>query len=79
MEIENKIVDCIQENGIDVLENGVLSVSDSISYISAIVALEDVFSIEFPDEYLTQDLFTDIESLSYMIRLLIEIQNKQNM
>ena len=52
MEKLQKIQNCLEENGIEVLNDGTLDNVDSISFISSIVSLEEEFNIEFPDEYL---------------------------
>ena len=40
---------------------------DSVSTLSVVVGLEDVFGIEVADEELTEDLFRSIKSLSQYI------------
>ncbi len=40
---------------------------DSFTYITTLVELENEFSIEIPDSYLAQNIFSSIESLCNII------------
>jgi len=52
LSIKDNIVNLIDEVNIIVDDGGALCNVDSVSYIQLIVALEDAFDIEFPDELL---------------------------
>lgn len=49
-----RIVKCLEENGIQVDSKGNLLDLDSIKFISFVITLEDEFTIEFPDAYLNR-------------------------
>lgn len=63
MEKLQKIQNCLEENGIEVLNDGTLDNVDSISFISSIVSLEEEFNIEFPDEYLLIEKMNNINNI----------------
>ena len=48
---------------------------DSIAFISVIVALEETFDIEIPDEYL---LLTEMNTISKMINVISAVLDHQN-
>lgn len=52
-----------REEDIDLLSIGM----DSISFISFIVALEEKFEIQFPDEYLTMEVMTSLNGFTSLI------------
>ncbi len=53
----------------EVLDSGEIDNADSISFISAVLSIED-FEIEFPDEYLLIDTISNIENPHYVIQQL---------
>jgi acyl carrier protein len=67
MSISERILKCIEENGIAVLDDGDFDNLDSISFISAIISLETEFDIEFPDEYLLMSAFCDFENIVLIV------------
>lgn len=67
MEKLQKIQNCLEENGIEVLNDGTLDNVDSISFISSIVSLEEEFNIEFPDEYLLIEKMNNINNICLII------------
>lgn len=81
-EIKQKLIECIEESGITILEDGTLEDIDSLKFISCIVEIERIFEIEFPDDLLLIDYFLDIDSLSKIILNIIEEnhskENKKN-
>ena len=46
-------------------------ISDSLTYISFIIELEDIFGIELPDEFLSPDKITSLDSLALSIQELM--------
>lgn len=71
MEKLQKIQNCLEENGIEVLNDGTLDNVDSISFISSIVSLEEKFNIEFPDEYLLIEKMNNINNICLIIESLL--------
>ena len=71
MEKLQKIQNCLEENGIEVLNDGTLDNVDSISFISSIVSLEEEFNIEFPDEYLLIEKMNNINNICLNIESLL--------
>ena len=67
MEKLQKIQNCLEENGIEVLNDGTLDNVDSISFISSIVSLDEEFKIEFPDEYLLIEKMNNINYICLII------------
>ncbi|RKI43017.1 hypothetical protein D7V86_00545 [bacterium D16-51] len=69
--LNENIVECFNNIGVLVdanLENFTLSnyITDSLSFVSLIVELEEKFNIEIPDEYLSYDAletYADIENM----------------
>lgn len=71
MNIEQRVYDCLEKNGIVILEDATFDNLDSINFISAIVDLESEFDIEFPDEYLSIELFSEFAQLVFTIKEMI--------
>ena len=71
MEKLQKIQNCLEENGIEELNDGTLDNVDSISFISSIVSLEEEFNIEFPDEYLLIEKMNNINNICLIIESLL--------
>ena len=71
MEKLQKIQNCLEENCIEVLNDGTLDNVDSISFISSIVSLEEEFNIEFPDEYLLIEKMNNINNICLIIESLL--------
>ena len=71
-EIKKVVIDELENLGviIDDSENDVdlLSMNiDSITFISFIVALEERFKIQFPDEYLTMEVMNSLNGFSNLL------------
>ncbi|KWX75484.1 MULTISPECIES: acyl carrier protein [Paenibacillus sonchi group] len=64
----------LEENGIEISEDGSLVNVDSMSFISSIVCIEQEFEIEFPDGYLLIEEMSNIESLNYIVTQIISDQ-----
>ena len=61
--MKERIIKCIEENGIEVCADGTILELNSLKFIATIVSLEDEFDIEFPDEYLTGEIMESIDSI----------------
>ena len=71
-EIKKVVIDELENLGviIDDSENDVdlLSMNiDSITFISFIVAIEERFKIQFPDEYLTMEVMNSLNGFSNLL------------
>lgn len=77
MNIDEKIRECIESNGITINADGTLGEYDSIMFVSTIVSLEEEFDIEIPDEYLLYDFFTSLEGIEKMIDEIKGIKDRQ--
>lgn len=76
MTVNERLLKCLLENGIIVLENGDFENLDSISFISSILGIENEFDIEFPDEYLLMDTFCNFENVVQIIEDILKNNNK---
>ncbi|WP_068619660.1 acyl carrier protein [Paenibacillus tuaregi] len=76
MDVHDKVLDCLEENGIEVLDDGKLNNVDSFAFISAIVSLEEVFDIEFPDEYLLIEKLSNIDNICFIVKQMLGIHEK---
>ncbi|GAA2496217.1 acyl carrier protein [Streptomyces thermolineatus] len=54
--------------GTDLWEAGM----DSLLSVSLLVALEDEFDVEFPDELLTRETFSSVERITAAVSTLVE-------
>ena len=76
-EIELKIIEALNNVGIlfDATELETLSfeevITDSLSFISFIVELEQIFNIEIPDEFLMPERISSFASIRDMIKGLL--------
>lgn len=80
MDIKKELMQCFLNIGIvidDTEEDVDLKeyITDSIQFITAIVEIERVFSIEFPDELLLYSVF---DSLNGLIKIVESILNEGN-
>jgi len=73
-EIREKLLKCLDNNGIDLNEDS--KQIDSISFITAIVDIEQEFDVEFPDEYLLIETMSSFEKIYDIVELLVT--NKSN-
>ncbi len=51
-----------------------ITILDSFAYIGTILALEEMFDVEFEDEYLVGSLFDSIDVLTDTINMLRDVQ-----
>lgn len=75
MNIRQKIIKCIEENGIQICSDGNLDELESIKFISLIVSLEEEFKIEFPEEYLLTYKLSNVDMIKEVIINLIDNRN----
>lgn len=73
--IEERLTDCLDRNGIEKLSTTIEY--DSLSFITAIVDIENEFGITFPDELLTFESFGSFEILLSIVNNLM-ILNEVN-
>lgn len=67
MAISERVIKCIEENGIIVLENGNFDNMESYNFISTIISIESEFDIEIPDEYLLMSTFCNLDNVVLII------------
>jgi len=78
-EIKERLLDCIERNGILVeykkeMPERVL-IEDSLQFVVLLIELENEFGIVVPDEYLTtEENLTDFQALCTMVNKLIEVK-----
>lgn len=72
LNIKDNIVKLIDEVNIFADDDGALCNVDSMSYIQFIVALEDTFDIEFPDELLSIDSLKNVDDFATVVQNLLE-------
>ncbi len=69
-EIRNRLLNCLDRNGIDFSDE--TQEIDSISFITVIVDIEREFDIEFPDEYLVMDSISSFDKLYEIVSMLVD-------
>ena len=72
MNIKEELRDILNEYGIAVADNGKIDGIDSITFVSLIVKLEEVYNIIFPDELLMLESIRDIDNLATIIEQQVE-------
>lgn len=72
MNIKEELRDILNEYGIAVTDNGKIDGIDSITFVSLIVELEEVYNINFPDELLMLEAIRDIDNLATIIEQQME-------
>jgi len=80
-EIKRRLIDCLEDCGIYIEQDEVDTdlreyITDSMAFISTVIAVENVFQIEIPPELLLYDNFTSINAFCSIIEELRPI-NKQ--
>lgn len=66
-EIKAKVIEIVEENGIEIDSSGSFENIDSLKFISTLVSIEQAFNIEIPDDYLLLENTINIESLTAII------------
>lgn len=69
-EIRERLIKCLDKNGIDLIDES--RQIDSISFITAIVDVEQEFDVEFPDEFLLIETMSSFDKLFDIIKVLID-------
>ena len=69
-DIKEKLMGCLDKNGIDLNNNS--SEIDSISFITAVVDIEQEFGIELPDEFLLVDTMSSFDKLYEVVKTLVD-------
>lgn len=72
--VEAQLREVFSENGLEIFdgEEACQFEMDSLRFIAIIVAIEDAFSVEVPDEYLSNELLTSFDDFSDMIMNIIK-------
>ena len=66
--IEIKIVEIVEENGIEIDCEGEFGNIDSIKFISMLVSIEQEFNIEIPDDFLLLENIPNIDSITAVVK-----------
>ena len=66
-EIKAKVIEIVEENGIEIDDSGSFDNIDSLKFISTLVSIQQAFNIEIPDEYLLGENSINIESLTAIV------------
>lgn len=61
--MKERVIRCVEECGINIDLDGTIIDLDSFKFISMVIALEDEFDIEFPDEYLSVGTMETIDNI----------------
>lgn len=75
-EIQTRIYECLERNGIVVLEDGMLDEFDSVMFITTVVDIESIFSISIPDEYLRIEEFKFLKDIVQIVDIVLH--NNEN-
>lgn len=67
MDRRETILRCLEENGIEISENGDLVGGDSMGFISAVLDIEQEFNIEIPNEYLLIDVLSNLNQFEAVV------------
>lgn len=65
--IEAKIIEIVEENGIEIDDEGNFDNIDSIKFISMLVSIEQEFDIEIPDDFLLLEKAPNIDSITAVV------------
>lgn len=68
MNIKDRLQSCIEKSGIEITSDGGFENLDSIKFINAIVSIESEFAIEYPDEFLSINAFSNINNIYTIIK-----------
>lgn len=68
--IRESIIEIFDENGINIYEDEESIELDSLMYISIIVAIEEKFQVEVPDEYLKMEKLQYLSDFVSLINML---------
>lgn len=78
--IREKIISCIQNVGLKVNQDSIVSLEEvsSIEFISLFIEIENEFSIQIPDEYLDIETLSSIDFVCKLIEQLSENKGNEN-
>ena len=78
--IREKIISCIQNVGLKVNQDSIVSLEEvsSIEFISLCSEIENEFSIQIPDEYLDIETLSSIDFVCKLIEQLSENKGNEN-
>jgi acyl carrier protein len=78
--MKQKLLDIMEENGIQYKDNRLVDSEaiSSITFVSAIVDIEETFHIYVPDELVDMRLIENIEELSDLIESMIQTSSENN-
>lgn len=80
MDTKNQLIDCFSNIGVLIEPQDDVDLKeyifDSLQFVTAIIEIERVFSIEFPDEMLMYSVFDSLNGLVTIVDSLIEDNNK---
>lgn len=65
--IEARVIEIVEENGIEIDDEGKFDNVDSIKFISMLVSIEQEFNIEIPDDFLLLDNILNISSITAIV------------
>ena len=68
MNIKDRLQSCIEKSGSEITSDGGFENLDSIKFINAIVSIESEFAIEYPDEFLSINAFSNINNIYTIIK-----------
>lgn len=63
MDIKEKILEIMDENGVEYEDGKLVTDLESLQFVSIMIALEDCFEITFPDDMIVLERFLYIEKL----------------
>jgi len=72
MNIKEKINQSLNNFGYDLNDEELLKKIDSLTFISMILELEEIFEIEIPDSLLNYEILTNIDTFVSVLNALIE-------
>jgi len=67
---KEKLINCLEESGIIVDEDGTLPDMESIMFITMVLSIEEQFGIEFPDDYLNTTYFGSVDDILNFIKVM---------
>ena len=67
MDRKERILRCLEENGIELDRDGNLVDVESIGFIAAILDIENEFDIEIPNDYLLIDVLSNLTQFDAVV------------
>jgi len=72
MSNKDRIIKCLEESGIQIFDNGDFGDFESMNFISAIISLEQEFGFEFPDEYLSMNMVSNLKNTELVVKKILK-------